>query len=56
MILKFSGKEFIEKKVPDKKFIGLIKKLDTVLWVSHLYDKKPTTEPKLEKKIITNIK
>ena len=27
---------FIEKNVPDKKFMGLIKKLETVLCVSHL--------------------
>ena len=45
----------MEKKVPDRKFIGLIKKLETVLCVSHLYAKNPTNEPIDVKKIITKI-
>ena len=56
MTLKLSGSAFIEKNVPDKKFIGLIKKLETVLCVSHLYARKPTTEPIDAKKIITKVK
>ena len=49
-----SGKALIEKKVPDRKFIGVIKKLETVLCVSHLYAKKPTNEPIDVKKTITS--
>ena len=51
--MKLSDNELIEKNVPDKKFIGLIKKLEIVLCVSHLYERKPTTEPMDEKKTIT---
>ena len=53
---KLSGNALIEKKVPDKKLIGLMKKLDTVLCVSQLYYRKPTTEPIEEKKTITKVK
>ena len=35
---------------------GLIKKLETVLCVSHLYARKPTAEPMDAKKIITKVK
>ena len=38
----------MEKKVPDRKLIGLIKKFETVLCESQLYDKKPVKAPKEE--------
>tara|TARA_B100000029_G_scaffold376676_1_gene371280 strand:+ start:350 stop:478 length:129 start_codon:yes stop_codon:yes gene_type:complete len=42
--------------VPDKKLIGLIKKIEIVLCVSHLYERNPTTDPTDEKNIITKDK
>jgi len=36
---------FIEKKVPEKKLIGRMKKLDTVLCTSQVKDKKPVKAP-----------
>ena len=56
MTFNDSGKELIEKKVPDIKFIGLIKKFEKVLCVSHLYARNPTTEPIEEKNTITKVK
>ena len=50
------GKYVIEKNVPDKKFNGVTKKFEKVLWVSHVLNKIPTKQPKHEKKIITIIK
>ena len=43
----------MEKKVPDKKFKGVTKKLEKVLCVSHVLNKIPTKQPKHEKNIIT---
>jgi len=36
---------FIEKKVPEKKPTGIIKKLDTVLCTSQVKDRKPVNAP-----------
>ena len=46
----------MEKKVPDKKFKGVTKKLEKVLCVSHVLNKIPTKQPKHAKNIITIIK
>ena len=56
MNFKFSGKYPIEKKVPDRKFNGITKKFEKVLWVSQVLNKIPTQHPKHEKKIITIVK
>ena len=39
----------ILKKEPERKLIGTIKKFETVLCESQLYDKKPVKAPKEEK-------
>ena len=46
----------IEKNVPDKKLIGVIKKSDIALLKSHVKDIKPITAPIDEKIIIVNVK
>tara|TARA_B100000963_G_scaffold94640_1_gene81526 strand:+ start:650 stop:793 length:144 start_codon:yes stop_codon:yes gene_type:complete len=43
----------IEKKVPDKKFMGATKKLENVLCESQESKISPTKQPRQEKKIIT---
>ena len=53
MALKLSGRQLIEKKVPDKKFIGATKKLENVLCESQELKIIPTKHPRHEKNIIT---
>ena len=53
MALKLSGRQLIEKKVPDKKFIGATKKLENVLCESQELKIIPTKHPRHEKNIMT---
>ena len=38
--------------MPDRKFNGVTKKFEKVLWVSHVLNKIPTKQPKHAKKIM----
>ena len=45
--------ELIEKKVPEKRLIGKIKKLNTLCCTSQVYEIKPTIDPIHENKKLT---
>ena len=46
----------MEKKVPDKRLIGTMKKFDTELSISQVKDKNPTTAPIEEKMRMVTVK